>query len=216
MPLSPDTLFDAGFGVSKLQTWRARDGEGYTFALTYRGVPVASVEQGGYGGPTDLRWLHIRWDGATFPLPTAATARQRAKDDEAVRVEQEAKAALDALVAGAPTFHFYGQALSMNVDMVLAEILSFHERRKLVAKKVVFVVPSTNQDGLDTEYAVKGPYSPKVGDWIRTRYPTASILNELPAYTEPLPSASAPRSTPATPSAAPVGTGFSAFLKIHA
>lgn len=212
--LSPNILFRSGFGVAKLQTWRARDGEGYTFALTYRGVPVASVEQGGYGGATDLRWLHLRWDGSVVPLPTPATARQRAKDDEAVRVEQEAKAALDTLVAEAPPIRSYGKDLSMGVDMVLAEILAFHERRKMIARgKGVFLVPSGTEDQLDAEYTVRGPYSPQVGAWIRTRYPTASILNELPAYTEPLPSASAPRSTPATPSAAPAGTGFSAFLK---
>jgi hypothetical protein len=212
MPLSPDILFDAGFGVSKLQTWRARDGEGYTFVLTYRGAPVASVEQGGYGGATDLRWLHLQWDGSVVPLPTPATARQRAKVEEAARVEQEARAALDTLVAEAPTLRFHGRDLRVNRDMVLGEILAFHERRKMIARgKGVFLVPT--EDQLDAEYTVRGPYSPQVGAWIRTRHPTASILNELPAYTQPL-APSAP--TAAAPAAPTLRTGFSAFLPRNA
>jgi hypothetical protein len=207
MPLSPDTLLDAGFGVSKLQTWRARDGEGYTFVLTYRGAPVASVEQGGYGGATDLRWLHLRWDGSVVPLPTPATARQRLKAEEAARVEQEAKAAFDRLVAEAPPVRFHGMDLTLNSDLLLGEILDFHERRKLVAKKIVFTVPS--EDGLDQEYTVKGDLTPATRDWILKRHPTATILNEVEAYTRPL---SVVTKAP-TPAPAPARTGFSAFLK---
>jgi hypothetical protein len=204
--LSPDLLAASGFGVSKLRTWPSRDGGGYSFSLTYRDTPVAHVEQGGYGGPTDLAWHGLRWDGSVL-LPTTATARQRVKAESTAHHAQEAKAAFDRLVAEAPPVRFHGMDLTLNSDLLLGEILAFHERRTLVAKKIVFTVPS--EDGLDQEYTVKGDLTPATREWIFKRHPTATILNEVEAYTRPL---SVVTKAP-TPAPAPARTGFSAFIK---
>lgn len=206
--LSPDLLAASGFGVSKLRTWPSRDGGGYSFALTFQDTPVALVEQGGYGGPTDLEWIGLRWDGSVL-LPTTATARQRAKAEATARHAQEAKAAFDRLVAEAPPVRFHGTDLTMTYDLLLGEILAFHERRKLVAKKIVFTVPS--EDGLDQEYTVKADLTPATREWILKRHPTAVILNEVEAYTRPLTLPVAAKAP--TPAPAPARTGFSAFLK---
>ena len=209
--LSPDLLAASGFGVTKLRTWPSRDGGGYSFTLTYKDAPVALVEQGGYGGPTDLAWNGLRWDGSVL-LPTTATARQRAKAEATAHHAQEAKAAFDRLVGAAPPVRFHGVDLTMSRDLLLGEILAFHERRKLVAKKIVFTVPS--EDGLDREYTVQADLTPDTRAWILKRHPTATILNEIEAYTRPLtPPVAAKAPTPAPP---PARTGFSAFLNTKA
>lgn len=171
-------LAASGFGVSKLKAWTAREGQGYTYTLTYRGAPVAHVEQGGYGGPTDLVWNGLYRNGTPMASDVSLTPARRKKAEGEVLVSRFAREKWAAFVASIPPVpsFFDGEDLDVSEDMALEELLNLHNLRKLVAKKTVFEVGGNT-------YTVNAPFHPDVAAWIEKRHPGAVILNAIPHYT---------------------------------
>ena len=91
-------LVAAGFDIKGLKTWRSRDGGGYQYTLTHNGKAVATVTNDGNGGPTDIEWSSLTWDG-NLAVGADATPAQVKKATAQAALSKAAKDALDAFVA---------------------------------------------------------------------------------------------------------------------
>ena len=168
-------LVAAGFDIKGLKTWSSRDGGGYQYTLTHNGKAVASVTNDGNGGCTDIGWMNMTWDGR-ISVGYNATPAQVKKATAQAALSKAAKDALDAFVAALPPHHYHGMDLKVDAGWVASELVNIAETRKAIRKKTLFRV-----DG--TEYQIKAVYDAKVAAYIKGKYPTATILNEDPAYT---------------------------------
>lgn len=161
----------AGFGVKGLKTWNTDDGGGYQFNLTFGGKVVAEVTNGGYGGPTD-----IRWEGE-YPNGTLV-AETTAKAKAAQKLAQQAKVKFDALVEATPPMNFHGTDLKVEAGTLLEELLNEVEAMKqkvrLCKGKTVFRIPSNQK----SYYIVKEPYTPEARARVLARHPDATFVND--------------------------------------
>ena len=177
MAVSLKPLLRAGFDLKGLKKWNTRDGGGYQFTLTHRGVAVAEVTNDGNGGPTDLRWISLRWDGEplTFPSASPATLAKIAKE---APLSRAAKDALDAIVAGTPPVaNEYDPSRHLTVDAgwLMEELVNLPDLRKVCKKKTAF----RKAGGDDTSYfTINAPCDDKVRAYIAQKYPGAMILND--------------------------------------
>ena len=167
-------LVAAGFDIKGLKTWRSRDGGGYQYTLTHNGKAVATVTNDGNGGPTDIEWSSLTWDG-NLAVGADATPAQVKKATAQAALSKAAKDALDAFVASLPPHQWCGKNLKVDAGWVASEMVNIAETRKSLRSKTIFRV-----DG--TEYQIKAVYDAKVAAYIKGKYPTATILNEDPAY----------------------------------
>lgn len=167
-------LVAAGFDIKGLKTWRTYDGGGYQYTLLHLGKPVATVMNDGNGGCNNVHWMSMTWNG-NLDVGADATPAQVKKATAQAALSKAASDALDAFVASLPPHHYHGMDLKVNADWVLSELVNIAETRKSLRSKTLFRV-----DG--TEYQIKAVYDAKVAAYIKGKYPTATILNEDPAY----------------------------------
>lgn len=161
------------WGANSIKTLDTRDGKAYTYTLTHEGAPVASVENGGTGGPTQVRWHGLRWDGT--PLPAEALTHHPAAHRKAVPAATRAYAAWKALLQGLPPVdsEYGGPALAVDDSWLAEDVLNIAEIRKQIRKKILFVLP----DG--KEYGLSGPVNEQARAWVKRKHPDAVILNDL-------------------------------------
>jgi len=169
----------APWGATSIRRLATHDGEAFTASLTHRGVAVAAIENGGTGGPTQIRWNGLRYDGS--PLPTEFTTPAIRKGMPAI---QAAHGAWFELLASLPLVPFHGKDLKVSSDWLAEEVVEIADLRKRCLKKLCFTTKGK-------EYALSGPISAEARAWLVRKHPDAVILNDLWG-----PSA-APASTPA-------------------
>lgn len=167
-------LVAAGFDIKGLKTWRSSDGGGYQYTLLHNGKPVATVTNDGNGGPTDIRWVSMTWDGR-IGVEFSATPAQVKKATAQYALSKAAKDAIDSLVASLPPYHYQGMDLTVDAGWVAEELVNFAQLRKDLRTKTIFRFNGS-------EYQIKAVYDTKVAAYIKVKYPTAVILNEDPAY----------------------------------
>ncbi len=164
----------AGFDLKGLKTWNTNDGGGYQFTLTHKGKPVAEVTNDGHGGPVDVQWMNLRWDGSVY-IPSDVTPVQRKKLEAQAVLSSSAKSALDSILAATPrvTTEWGGDPLTVDEGWAMGSLVDFAELRKLCVKKTVF-----RPVGKDADLVIKAPYDAKVKAYIESKYPGATIYNE--------------------------------------
>ena len=167
-------LIAAGLDAKGIKTWKSRDGGGYQYTLTHKGTGVATVTNDGNGGPTDIHWAGMTWNGS-LSVGADATPAQVKKATAQYALSKAAKDALDALVASLPPHHYHGKDLKVDAGWVAEELVNIAETRKSLRTKTIFQVNGT-------EYQIKAVYDAKVAAYIKGKYPGAVILNEDPAY----------------------------------
>jgi len=191
--LSPDQA--RPWGALSIKTLNTRDGQAYTYTLTHEGAPVASVENGGTGGPTNVHWYGLRWDGT--PLPAEALVHRPAAHKKAAPAAARAYVAWKALLASLPPVpsEYGGSDLTVDDSWLAEDVLNIVRIRKQIQKKILFMLP----DG--KEYGLSGPINEQARAWVKRKHPDAVLLNDLWADT-PTPAVQVP-ATPAP--AAPRG-----------
>lgn len=172
----PAAIIAAGLDIKGLKTWKSRDGGGYQYTLLHNGKAVATVTNDGNGGPTDIHWMAMTWNGSLeVGFNANATPAQVKKATAQYALSKAAKDALDAFVAALPPHHYHGMDLKVDAGWVAEELVNIAETRKSLRSKTLFRVNGT-------EYQIKAVYDAKVAAYIKGKYPTAVILNEDPAY----------------------------------
>ncbi len=157
----------AAASIKKLNT---HDGVAYTYTLTHNGQAVASVENGGTGGPTDIRWHGLRRDGT--PIPADLLTGPQAAYKKSLPTTMAAYAAWNDLIASLPKVEAWGSMLKVDAGWLAEDILNIAEIRKGILKKILFEI-----DG--KEYAVQGPVTEEARAWVKRKHPNAVILNDL-------------------------------------
>lgn len=144
------------YSVTKVKTFRGREGEGFNATLLCNGKPVAHVDDDANGGCYDFHWL--------------AKDRAQAQADEA---------ALNAYVKTLPEFTVFGTTLEHDADTFVSELVEEVSLRKQFARmikaSVLLVVDGTLRN------TKRGTNTPTAIAAVKARHPTATILNELDA-----------------------------------
>jgi len=169
-------LLAAGFHLKGLKTWSSSEGGGYQFALTHHGKAVAWVTEHGMGGPIDIEWKGVRWDGSVQPTTSKAETRQAALSKSALEAFEAVLAATTPIKAD-PATGIPDDAPPLQPDegWLMSALLEHVELAKLCAKKTAFRL----QDDRHGTYRVfSEPYGPSIAAHIRKQHPDAIILNE--------------------------------------
>jgi hypothetical protein len=167
-------IIAAGFDIKGLKTWSSRNGYGYQYTLTHNGKAVATVTNDGNGGITRIEWAAMARDGS-LDVGWNPSAAQIKKATAQHTLSTAAKAVFDSFVTALPTYQADGLSYKLDAEWFAEELVNIAETRKSLRNKTLFRV-----DG--TEYQIKAVYDAKIAAYIKGKYPTATILNEDPAY----------------------------------
>ena len=155
----------APWGATSIRRLATHDGEAFTASLTHRGVAVAAIENGGTGGPTQIRWNGLRYDGS--PMSEIAPALKKSMGSV-----QAAHGAWFELLASLPLVPFHGKDLKVSSDWLAEEVVEIVELKKRCLKKLCFTTKGK-------EYALNGPDNAEARAWLVRKHPDAVILNDL-------------------------------------
>jgi hypothetical protein len=174
-------LLAASFYLKGLKTWESSEGGGFQFTLTHHGKAVARVTEHGMGGPIDVEWNGIHWDGSIRSTASKAETRQAALSKVALEAFEAVLAATPPIKADPATgIPDDAPPLTPDEGWLMSALLEHVELAKLCAKKTAFRLPD---DRHGTYRVFAEPYGPSIAGHIRKTYPTAVILNEEIATT---------------------------------
>ena len=131
-PAAPAAPIKAGeklvYSVGTVRTWNTRDGGGTAGTLLCNGTKVAEFENGGYGGPTDVRYVGTTPEGRAAHKARHA-AYCAAQPDHVYPASH-----------GMPSFSVKFDA-ECHVDLLVTEELTRRDYKKLINNKIAVVRP---------------------------------------------------------------------------
>ena len=126
------------------------EGGAMTCDLYVDGVLAAKVENGGYGGTNEYRWV-------------GQTNQWKTPDHVQAHIEAQ------------PEQDMCGMMLKPDLDCLVYDAIMEADIAKKCKKAVIFTLP-TDEKGTIRTY--KTPYTPAAAKVLRATYPTAIIYNE--------------------------------------
>lgn len=157
------------YTATKLKTFMGMDCPGYNATLCRDGKPVAEVINDGSGGETMFHWLDAK------ARVEATIIGYDDKPRQVTLTVEEAK--LYAFVEALPPTEFQGKPMRVSVDMYVEDLISDLEVEKAVKRALKH---PTVLEGKAIFQWKKHPLDDKLRTYIRSKYPSGVILNDLP------------------------------------